>query len=73
MTRLYLPMPGNETIARALALSAGAELGAIETRRFPDGEAYVRLLSAVEGREVEIVCTLARPDARRASISSRPI
>lgn len=68
MTRLYLPMPGNETIARALALSAGAELGAIETRRFPDGEAYVRLLSAVEGREVEIVCTLARPDEQFLSL-----
>ena len=40
----------------------GAELGALETRRFPDGESYVRLLSDVAGREVIIVCTLARPD-----------
>jgi len=68
VTRLYLPMPGNEIVARALADRAGAELGAIETRRFPDGEAYVRLISAVEDREVAIVCTLARPDDQFLSL-----
>ncbi|GIK49813.1 MAG: phosphoribosylpyrophosphate synthetase [Alphaproteobacteria bacterium] len=65
---VYLPMPGNEPMAQSLAARAGGELGSIETRRFPDGEAYVRLLSEVKGRDVEIVCTLARPDDQFLSL-----
>ncbi len=61
--RLILPMPGNEAFAARLAQEAGAELGAVETRRFPDGETYVRLLSDPKGRAVDIVCTLTDPDA----------
>lgn len=61
--RLVLPMPGNEAFAAGLAQAAGAELGRVETRRFPDGETYVRLLSDPKGRAVDIVCTLADPDA----------
>src|SRR3546814_19604917 len=34
----------------------------METRRFPDGETYVRLLSEVKDKAVDLVCTLARPD-----------
>lgn len=60
--RLILAMPGNEQLATDLARESGAELGELETRRFPDGESYVRLLSDVAGRDVVIVCTLARPD-----------
>lgn len=60
--RLILPMPGNERLASDLAAQSGAELGQLETRRFPDGESYVRLACDVAGRNVAIVCTLARPD-----------
>ena len=60
--RLILPLPGNETFARHLAETGGWELGEIETRRFPDGETYVRILSDVADRRVDLVCTLARPD-----------
>lgn len=60
--RLILPLPGNETFARYLAQAGGWELGQIETRRFPDGETYVRILSDVADRPVVLVCTLARPD-----------
>ena len=60
--RLILPLPGNETFARWLAEAGGWELGAIETRRFPDGETYVRVLSDVADRPVNLVCTLSRPD-----------
>lgn len=60
--RLVLPMPGNEAFAARLAAASGAELGRVETRRFPDGETYVRLLSATKGRAVDLVCTLADPD-----------
>lgn len=45
-----------------MAESSRAELGRIETRRFPDGESYVRLHGDPAGRPVDVVCTLARPD-----------
>lgn len=60
--RLILPMPGNEAFSAALARAGGGELGRLETRRFPDGERYLRILSDVAGRPVDIVCTLANPD-----------
>ncbi len=60
--RLLLPMPGNEAMAGAIASRRGAELGRLETRRFPDEETYLRIASDVRGRQVDIVCTLARPD-----------
>jgi len=60
--RLILPLPGNETFARHLAEAGGWELGQLETRRFPDCETYVRVLSDVADRSVDLVCTLARPD-----------
>ena len=60
--RLILPLPGNETFARHLAEEGGWELGALETRRFPDGETYVRILADVKNKVVDLVCTLARPD-----------
>lgn len=58
---LILPLPGNERFAQDLA-AFGGEVGAIETRRFPDGETYLRLLSPVAGRAVDLVATLAGPD-----------
>lgn len=61
--RLVLPLPGNEGFAARLAEAAGAELGRLETRRFPDGESYVRLLADPAGRAIDLVCTLANPDA----------
>jgi ribose-phosphate pyrophosphokinase len=62
--RVVLPMPGNQQLAASLALALGAPLAEMETRQFPDGESYVRLLSDVAGREVVLVCTLAAPDAQ---------
>lgn len=61
-TRLILSLPGNDTFARRLAETGGWELGHLETRQFPDGESYVRILSNVADRPVDLVCTLARPD-----------
>lgn len=60
--RIILPLPGNEGFAARLAHEGGWELGELETRRFPDGESYVRILSDVAGRPVDLICTLARPD-----------
>lgn len=64
MRRLILPFPGNEVFAKALADACGGDLGRIETRRFPDGESYVRLHDVAAGRPVDIVCSLARIDAQ---------
>ncbi|MDP3853331.1 ribose-phosphate pyrophosphokinase [Phenylobacterium sp.] len=60
--RLILPLPGNEAFASQLARAVGGDLGELETRRFPDGEHYVRLRSDPAGRTVDLVCTLARID-----------
>jgi len=60
--RLFIPLPGNETLAADLARLSGGALGALETRHFPDGESYVRLADDVSGKDVDFVCTLARPD-----------
>src|SRR3546814_21060682 len=60
--RVIFAMPGNEAFAQALAEAGGFELGVLETRRFPDGESYVRLLTALTDTCVDLVFTLARPD-----------
>lgn len=59
---LILALPDNEAFARHLANAGAWELGTVETRRFPDGESHVRILSDVAGKSVALVCTLARPD-----------
>lgn len=59
---IILPMPGNEAFARQLADAGRGEVGKLETRRFPDGETYLRLLSPVVGRVVDVVATMAGPD-----------
>lgn len=61
---LLIPMPGNEALASALTAALGAELGILETRRFPDGEIYLRHRSAIAGRSVALVCTLDHPNAK---------
>lgn len=66
--RIFIPLPGNETLATELAHHAQAELGILETRRFPDGESYVRIACDVARKEVDLVCTLANPDAKFLSL-----
>jgi len=62
MKPLIFSLPGNEAFLSALGASVKFEAGVLETRRFPDGEAYVRIDTPVEGRPVALLCTLARPD-----------
>ncbi len=64
MTCLLLPMPGNEALAAALAARLPAEIGVLTTRQFPDGETYLRLPEAIDGNDVNIICTLADPDPK---------
>src|SRR5690606_38252700 len=55
-------MPGNEAFTERLCALGGFEPGKLMFRRFPDGESYVRIVDEVQGRDVALVCTLARPD-----------
>ena len=64
MKPLLFALPGNEDLTARLASHLAAEIGALETRRFPDGETYVRLLDDFNGRSVVLVCTLDRPDEK---------
>lgn len=57
-----LAMPGNETLADALARLLGLQRGEATVRRFLDGESAVRVACDVRGHDVLIVCTLHQPD-----------
>lgn len=62
MRPLLVPLPGNEGLAKTLAEAAGAELGRLEVRRFPDTETYLRYDTSPAGRSVVMLCSLDRPD-----------
>jgi ribose-phosphate pyrophosphokinase len=55
-------LPGNETLAAALATHLDGTLGALAIRRFPDGETYLRLDTPVAGCKVVLACSLHHPD-----------
>lgn len=61
---IFIALPGNEALARSLAEFTGGRAGRLATRRFPDGESYVRILDPLDGEDVHLVCTLADPDAK---------
>jgi ribose-phosphate pyrophosphokinase len=61
---LLFALPGNEVMTAKLANRLGAEVGEIETRRFPDEETYLRFLTVPAGRSVALVCTLDHPDPK---------
>lgn len=62
MKRLVFALPCNEDFASRYAAACGGESARLESRRFPDGETYVRLHADPAGRHVDLVCTLADPD-----------
>lgn len=62
MTALMVPLPGNDKLAGDLARRVGSDVATLVTRKFPDGETYLRYETPVAGRSVGLVCTLDRPD-----------
>jgi len=64
VTPLLLTCPGNEALGQSLASALRAEPLAFTTRRFPDGETYLRIDGDVRGRAVAVLCSLHDPDAR---------
>jgi ribose-phosphate pyrophosphokinase len=63
-----LAMPGNESMAEALAKGLMAERGTVHARSFPDGESYVRIETPVAGKDVALVSTLDRPDGKTLAL-----
>ena len=59
---MIMALPGNEAFAERLAAARGGVVTPLETRRFPDGESYVRVVADVAGRGVDLVATQADPD-----------
>ncbi|WP_241505983.1 ribose-phosphate diphosphokinase [Parahaliea mediterranea] len=51
-------------LATSLEEAIGAESGRIESRSFPDGETYLKVLSSVRGRPCLIVEELSHPNAK---------
>src|SRR5690349_13405832 len=68
MSPIFFSLPGNELLASRLAVLAHGAIGALETRQFPDGETYLRFVDELKDREVVLVCTLDRPDAKIAPL-----
>jgi ribose-phosphate pyrophosphokinase len=62
MMPVLISLPGNESLADALAQQLGWARCPVTVRRFPDGESFVRVDGDVTGAEVVLVCTLDRPD-----------
>ena len=65
---IILSLPDGEAFGKRLAAALGTEHAVIETRRFPDGESYLRLPPDLDGRLVVLNCTLADPDPKLASL-----
>ncbi|MFZ3117986.1 MAG: ribose-phosphate pyrophosphokinase [Variovorax sp.] len=62
MRTIILPAPGAEGTAAPLASHLRAPVGRVESRRFPDGESYLRLHDDLAGMEVVVVASLREPD-----------
>ena len=59
---LFIAMPGNQTMAAALAAQCGGVTGTLGVASFPDGESHLRFIDDLAGRSAVLVCTLDRPN-----------
>lgn len=64
MTALLLALPGSEALGHALGALTAIPYGVVESRRFPDGETYLRIDADCAGANVIIAGTLDRPDPK---------
>ncbi|HEX2546766.1 MAG TPA: ribose-phosphate diphosphokinase [Ramlibacter sp.] len=64
MKTILLALPGAERLAQTLAQLLHCDAGTVETHRFPDGEAVVRLRASVAQQRVVLVAHLDRPDEK---------
>jgi ribose-phosphate pyrophosphokinase len=61
---LLVPFPEQQALAQGIARPLQAEIGILETRRFPDDETYLRYSVDVAGKNVAILCSLDHPDGK---------
>jgi ribose-phosphate pyrophosphokinase len=61
-------VPGNEAFAERLAVESASGTLALEWRRFPDGESYVRFLQPLQKQHITMVCTLNDPDTKTLAL-----
>ncbi|MES2496936.1 MAG: ribose-phosphate pyrophosphokinase [Pseudomonadota bacterium] len=61
---IVFALPGSEALLQALCAALGAQPGVLEHREFPDGESYLRTVSDVADRDVVLLCSLDRPNAK---------
>jgi ribose-phosphate pyrophosphokinase len=57
-----IAMPGADGCAERIARNLGARRCALESRRFPDGETYLRVADDVAGCDMAVVAHLRDPD-----------
>ena len=64
MNAVVFAMPGNDDLARNIAVMTDAELGRLEYRKFPDRESYLRFTTDIRARQVVLACSLHDPDSK---------
>ena len=64
MNAIVVAMPGNEDLARNIAVMTDAELGRLEYRKFPDRDSYLRFTTDIRARQVVLACSLHDPDSK---------
>ena len=62
MQPIVFNMGVEKLLLRDVSIELGAECGIFEQRHFPDGETYLRINTASEGRPAIVMCNLDRPD-----------
>lgn len=68
MRPLLFSLHAAADLSRSILSRAAIKEGALEHRRFPDGETYVRLDNPVDDRAVILLCSLDRPDERLVTL-----
>ena len=64
MTLQIISLPGSQACADHLAERMHAPRCGLESRRFPDGEIYLRVLGDVQGSDVAVLAQLHEPDTQ---------
>ncbi len=70
MDAIFLDVSDNPLLAEKLCSQLSIETGKLETRRFPDGEIYQRILSDVTDKAVILFADLYQPDPQLFSLLS---
>lgn len=65
---ILFALPGHEAAAERLIAHEAHDAGRLAVDRFPEGESRVRFLTPVEGRRIDLYCSLARPEPQLAGL-----